>query len=604
MNNEINYWYETDKNDKGAVARAVFGTVKALRDEQVNLRERFRRSYSLYLGYEASYLDEDAGLLDYNGLTNDGVQQTSPWNVSKSMVDALVSRLSLSQPVPSYQVTDASEETQYRAKAYQTFIKQKLTESLAYNRARLALRMASILGTSFIKVISTDQNKIVTRVLGPDRVVLDNRQTTFNSTSGLTSSVFHYDLVDESELVSLFSGDKKAYTAIKNAPVSSAVSGIRRFIEVVEAWYSTPDKKGRHIIAVNDDVLLDEEWKETTAPFAVLRYREALEGVYGEGLCQEIESIQEEIEFTLKEIANNLRYLGAAYIECDNKELLTGTDLLDSTRYKIIPTGSRITIPSFMNSEQVNYLNLQWNKAFEITGLNLLSVTAAKPAGLNSGEALRVYNHNQSARFTELQTNYSDLIIQISHLILSFGRAMSKGSDTEIGRALASDTKGDEFTLTVVPASSLPDDPAGRAEALQALMAAGLLTPEEGKSMLNMPDLKKILDLQSSPRDTIEYVIEKMIKDREYIKPEEMFNLQLAVELGLAYWNKQYRIGADHEVLGLLERFVQEASEMLAPPEPSPAPPAPPAPPPEMLAPAPPMPPEMMPPGPEALPVQ
>jgi hypothetical protein len=55
---------------------------------------------------------------------------------------------------------------------------------------------------------------------------------------------------------------------------------------------------------------------------------------------------------------------------------------------------------------------------FEQEGLSMLSATSQKPAGLNSGEAQRVYQDINSDRFAALERRYSNFYVDLAYQII------------------------------------------------------------------------------------------------------------------------------------------------------------------------------------------
>jgi hypothetical protein len=247
------------------------------------------------------------------------------------------------------------------------------------------------------------------------------------------------------------------------------------------------------------------------------------------------------------------------------------------------------TKPEFVMPRAVGgelFAHLQWctQSAYQDVGISQLSANSQKPAGLNSGKALREYNDIETERFAGFAKSWEQFHVEIAEDCLEVAKEIAK----EHGKysLLAPDPKGceiidfasidmdqDAYIMQSYPVSQMPKDPWGRLEYVQELITAQLLSPEEGSSLLEFPDTSKIMNFKTSELEDIIATVDFMLTKGKYLPPEPFQKLdqdengpggiQLMKRAYLMYKNK----GCPDEKLDLLYRWVNDALVMLNPPQ-------------------------------------
>lgn len=209
------------------------------------------------------------------------------------------------------------------------------------------------------------------------------------------------------------------------------------------------------------------------------------------------------------------------------------------------------------------------NMAFEQMGISQLSATSQKPAGLNSGKALREYNDIETDRFMTIGQMYERFFLELAHH--SIGVAVDIYNDIgsypvklpnkkylETVDWSEIDLSEDDYVMKMYPVSSLPETPEGKLQTIQEYIQAGMLTPRTGKRLLDFPDLEQVEDIQNASEDYLNKVFEMMIDDGIYTPPRPQNDLKLARELALEYYNQGLLHNMDEDKLELINRFVDQ----------------------------------------------
>ena len=185
--------------------------------------------------------------------------------------------------------------------------------------------------------------------------------------------------------------------------------------------------------------------------------------------------------------------------------------------------------PEFVNTQANHpeiYEYIQWliNNAFQISGISSLSAQGLKPAGLNSGEAIRSFDDLQSDRFASMARRYQNAYIDLTNLMLETAEEIADetGSYTTVfpGKDGTHEVDfksikmlGDSFVIQLMEESSLPKDPAGRQAKLSEMLAAGEISPQEFRRLSNFPDLEQSDRLASALEERILHALDEIVEN-------------------------------------------------------------------------------------------
>jgi hypothetical protein len=113
--------------------------------------------------------------------------------------------------------------------------------------------------------------------------------------------------------------------------------------------------------------------------------------------------------------------------------------------------------------------------------------------------------------------------------------------------------------MQVYPTSMLPKTPAGRLAYVQEMLGAGLLTPEEGLTLLEFPDIAEITENKNAYMDDIRYTAYLIVNDAEYNPPEPYQNLAFGIQYMNSMYLKMKTRQLPSERLDLLQKWINDA---------------------------------------------
>lgn len=539
----------------------------------------------------------------YNYLANVGTLDNSQQlpigrptaNVCYSCTDTLVSRITENKPTPTFLTDGGHYKERLMARELNNFLLGEFYRMKTYQLGGFSLRDACAIGDGFVKVYPLNKKVAMERTLSTELL------TDYNDAYyGNPRSLIQKKLVDRQSMMALFPDKmdmilKAQHGNVDNTPLSTETIS-DQFI-VSEGWrlpsYSGSGD-GRHAIVCSAGVIEDEKWTKSTFPFAKIGYNPNPVGYFSQSLCEILMPSQMEIYKMLIIASQAIELMGVPRIYIDELSKITETAFNNNIGTIIKGKGAPpVFINATANAPEI-YEWIKWliENAYQMCGVSALSAAAQKPAGLNSGEAQRVYLDNQDRRFAALEKRYYDFYTDLSYLVIDTAKDIAEveGSYTtvypgkdgtrEVDLPKAAILK-DTYVIRCYEESSLPKDPAGRQAKLSEMLAAGEITIQEFRRMSSLPDLEQSDALARALEERILHDLDSIIEDgKKGYNPPDPFVLDptdLATTLSVNYINKYIVTDVEEEKMQLLRDYftqVQVLKDRAAtPPTPPIAPP-------------------------------
>lgn len=566
-------WWEA-KDDK-ALTNQVLTTAAYLKETQA-YRYRQAAVYARLYGNMSLFNFIGVNSMKMDQLT--GLPSDRPtFNLVQSAADTLVSRISQNRPAPIF-LTDNSDYKERRlAKQLNNFILGEFYQTQSYEKATIALRDALVEGTGVLKIYETADNKV-----GLDRVLLTELLIDPNeSIYGEPRQIFQIKLVDRDVLMDQAPKFKKiikdAETAYpdNSADASKTVSDL---VMVVEGWHlpSGPDAKdGRHTMACTSGIILDEEYTKPKFPFIFLHYSPRLLGFWAQGLAEQLMGTQMEINSLLFTISRAIKLVGVPRVFVEAGSKVTKASFNNDVGAIIEYRGIKPIYEVAPAVPQELYAQLQRliDYGYQQCGVSAMQASAEKPAGLNSGEAIRSYDDISTDRFAPLAKRYDNIFIDLAYAITDLAKDIAerdgkyqtvypnKNGTKQIDLPEMSLIQ-DPFVIQVFNQSSLPRDPAGRMQKVTEMIQSGMISIREGRRLLDYPDLDQVEKLANASEERILQILDKIVEDGEYTPPDPFMDLQLANDLSVQYYNLYSSAQLEEERCEMLRTFFSQVQTL------------------------------------------
>lgn len=512
-------------------------------------------------------------------------------NVVSSCIDTKVSRITQNRPRPLFLTDNGHYKQRSLAEQMNQFIAGEFYQMKAYIHGEELLRDADTFGTGCWKVFRTQDDKV-----GLDRVLYTNLFVDPNDALlGRPRQLFQVDLIDRSVLAEWFPEKKSTIERSEQAYPDQAGDSQKTVADqvmVAEAWHlpSAPDANdGRHMIICSDGDLLDEEWKKERFPFVFLHSSPPLSGFWGKGCPERIMGTQVEINKLLISISQSVNLVGVPRVLVEEGSKVVGAHINNQIGGIIKYKGSKpdFVVAPCMPQEVYAQLQRLIEYAYQQEGVSTLMAQGQKPAGLNSGEAQRVFENIQTDRFAALEKRYAQAFIDLAHLTIDTAIDIAKDTGKyqtvfptkdgtkQVNLPEIERLQKDPFVIQCFDTSSLPRDPAGRMQTIIERIQSGIYTIDVGKRLLQDMDLMEEDTLENAPMNRVLRQLDDIVEDGKLEMPDPFTNIQIAEVKCAQYINLYSNLKLEEKKMEMLRTYwlgIQDLKAAAAPPPVQPTP--------------------------------
>jgi len=569
-------WWKAHENGREP-HDAINEIAKRLHSKQEALR-------SAYLHYARSY----DGSTEMAGLTANAYARkptgfkpsTLAFNVVASACNTVQAKIAKNRPLPMFLTSGGDWQQQTRAKNMSKFVEGEFYRCDVYETDPSIVLDACVWGEGYVKVYRDDERIYVEREF-PWRVMFDEVESQY----GLKQTPCCYQRfpVDRSWLAERFPEKRKeileATDDNREDGTEWALDEISDQLMVTEAWHRRSSKRakdGRHTMAINGCTLVDEPYDKDYFPFVQLQRNKPQMGVHGLGFAKELDGIQYEINFTAYRVQQSHRRMGGSHwlVETGSKVSIEqlNNGIATILRYSGAPPVPQNVQP--VHPDTYGYLMSLIPKAYEMSGVSQLSAQSQKPAGLDSGAALREFNDAETERFVVFAKEFENFHLEIARQMIDLGRELaeinpeyavqSRGKRfIKKLRFLDVDLPEDAYVMQCFPTAMLSKTPAGRMAQVGELAKAGWITPAQAKRLLDFPDLEAVADIENASHELVEELIERMLYEGLYEEPEPYMDLVDALHTATNAYLRAKIDGAPEANKQLLRQFIDAIKAQL-----------------------------------------
>jgi hypothetical protein len=224
---------------------------------------------------------------------------------------------------------------------------------------------------------------------------------------------------------------------------------------------------------------------------------------------------------------------------------------------------------------------------------------------VNSGRGLRIAVQIEDSRhkaylveMEEEAKNIAELIIETAEEINL--QVITSGIESKTLKWSDLGIKRNKVNVAVFPISSLPSEPAGKANEIDDRYANGVIDKRTYRRLLAWGDLRADDNYATAAEDLIEATLDEICRSQKFQAPEPYQDPAMVLSMAKARYQLEKRFKAPRKTLRALQQFMAVAADQIQHPDgqflPPPTPPALPAagppvgaaPPPNAGAPAPP----------------
>jgi hypothetical protein len=574
------------KDEPAEAYRNITAVTQSILQNQKYKEVQQLRYVRLYANMEI--MGFGAGLYD-RAPQNNPISSRISYNVVKSCVDTAASKIAKMRPRIVALTSGGSWKQQQMAKKLAKFIEGAFGGADVYENMNKAFVDSCVLGTGAVKFFH-DGETIKTERVFYNELLIDAQEGVYSK----PRQMHQVKYLSRDILIDMFPEHAELILKAQSGKTGD-MQGLTTadFIIVRESWHLRSGKKatdGAHIISINNCTLFHEQYDRDYFPFIFLRWCNKLLGFEGSGIGEELIGLQLEINKLLRNIqqAQNLACVPRVFIEAGSQVV---EDHINNQIGAVIRyTGNMPVIApaSAMPTELYQHLETLFRKSYEITGISQLSAGSKKPAGLDSGVAIREYQDIETERFSNVAQRYEDAFVLLAERFMDLASDLAdmnpnfsiKVSGSKLLETIKwKDVKiaENDYVFNLYPASLLPTQPAGRLQKVQELLQSGLINQTTAKALLDFPDIEDAMDNELAAYNDIHMVIEDMLDSGVYSAPEPFMNPPLCIEICQSQYLRAKVAKVEEEKLELLRRFMEDSAALIQQAQPE-APAAAPAP--------------------------
>ena len=501
------------------------------------------------------------------------------FNVVQSVVDTITSKIGKNKPRPMFLTKDGDYTQQRKAKNLGDFVEGVFNVGKFYAEATKAFRDSCIFDIGCLKVFR-DNGKIHFEKVYPNEVFIDEDESMFTP----PRNMYHIRQVHKEVLLGEYPDFEKQITAIDLGEQSDGVTK-DAMLRIIEAWHLPSNNKenGRHIIALENATLVDEDYDKDYFSILVYRWNDATLGYYGQSLTEQLSGIQYEINKLLIRIQDAFHLLAVpmVFIPYGSKVVpshirnVTGTFV-----YYDADKPPNVATPQTVNPEVFQHLDRLYSRAFEIAGISQLSANSQKPSGLDSGIALRTFHDIETERFVTTGQMYESMALDAARIVLDLAREIDESEEegfkitAKVNSAMQKikwkevNIAEDEYLMNAYPISLLPSTPAGQLQMVQELINIGVIKNREDiLKLLDYPDFQSFASVDKAASDNIDWVISEILDNNNFNAPEPFQNLELGIQKMQLTYLKSMASNVSEKKLDKMRDWISQAIALLQPPQ-------------------------------------
>lgn len=555
-------WHRADKND---VHQVVLDHVRRLEDEQADVFDRFLKLETLY---------------DPNGPdAGDAGEQLShvQENVIASTVDTVTAIVSTSDVRARFLTDGADWATQRRCRHLEWYAEELVKLVGILPRCRDAFREAAKKGNGLVK-IHAPMGRLVAEHVLVENVIADGNECR----DGRSPRQLHqWIYVDLEEMIGRFPRRREEIERAR-ANRANRARRTRKFlhvdtdVEALESWRLPTGTKGdpgyrpgRHTIVVDGATLLDEPYTHPGFPFALITWSKRTHSWYGISGAERIAGIQRALNRRNWQIERQLDQAAVptTYVRPVDAALAQKKSRVNG--YAIAKGDWPVTIAAQAVSGETYQSRIELRESAHAEfGISQMAAQASKPAGLDSGVAMREFHDQTTQRFAPQERAFETLVLDAVELAIAICKDLGDKAPTvqrksRFGKKRIpwAQVHMPDVKVQIAPASNLGRTAAGRAQLVLELAQAGVINTETTRRLIKHPDLERELSLYTAALESIEHCLDE-IADGATIMPEPFMNLDMIEWRGQAEYLIWQTDGAPEDRLEALRTFVVNATLM------------------------------------------
>jgi hypothetical protein len=518
-----------------ARAGSLLSCAQALDSAQREIHEQNLLAAQLYSNREIAAFDWGSGQMVKASMAP--ISRTGE-NLAARVVDTMTAQIGKNRPKPKPVARGATFTLRQQVRKLDKFLYGEWQRNRVYSLTKQAFRDASIFGFGCVKVTvegTEDNARVCYERVFPDEILVDQMEIVacgkirhFYRRRVLPIEVIQstYGLSDRA--AAELSDESGSFSYLDYRPIGKG------WALVVEGYQLASGKHpGRWMVATNNKVLDEGEWRGEWLPYVFYHSQMPLAGFYAPSLVEQVLPYQIRLNEINEVIRDAQELMGRPRILIAEGSRVNAMEVDNTVGRFIKYTGIKpeaVVWPA-INAELYNERDRLVRTCLEQFGLSQMASSAAPPpsARFDSSAAFREFNAIQDDRLSDPAQRFEEFHLDLADVTIRAVKASGKNVKTvwysgwkqskaeEIDWS-SIDLDENSFTMTMEATSLFSMSPSAARDEIEKQLAQGLLTPEQYRLELSGLDTETVYTIQAASANDLNRV-QELLETGEFEAP-------------------------------------------------------------------------------------
>lgn len=328
-------------------------------------------------------------------------------------------------------------------------------------------------------------------------------------------------------------------------------------------------KPGRVTLVMDGRTLVDDPWHKEHFPVAMMIWSDRINSFYKISGAERIMGIQRALNKRnwVIEKGNDNVVSPPTYVRPADANIGAKTNRINGYVTYRAETPQTVQHQAVSNETYNSRKDLR-QSAQEEFGQTSMATHGAKPAGVDSGIAMREFKDQSTQRFAPQEVGFEDLVLWTFYLMIDVCKDLGAKAPTVTRRSRFGsrtmawkDVDMGEVRVQMQAASNLNRTPAGRLQLVMEFAQAGIISTDQARKLFQHPDLERELSLYTAVIEVVELDLDE-IRDGGTVMPDPMTNLDICTWRAQREYAQWLRDKAPEDRLEALRQYIVQAIGM------------------------------------------
>jgi hypothetical protein len=298
-------------------------------------------------------------------------------------------------------------------------------------------------------------------------------------------------------------------------------------------------RDGKHVIAIKDALLLNDDWEHAFYPFSFSRYAHEPRGFGGHCLAEKLAPLQREFDIMTEKLARSMKIVSTSRLMVPRQGHIEQSYLTSDDDDIVEYDAPHAPVLSVNPAQHPQFIEHYWKwyaTIFEVAGVSHWSATSQRPVGMEHAPGMQLMLDVESLRHARQQEGYEQYYVELAKLTVEAARALSQELADRDEPPLTArfekdetfeeiawedvDLERDRYVIKCYPTNYMAKTPGAAMQQAMQMIQSGMLSGPQALATLRYPDLEAFQSLESAAIEEMDMVLDEMIYDGTRHDPE------------------------------------------------------------------------------------